>query len=1046
MAIIHVDGKHLEADGADNLLQALLSLGYDVPYFCYHPALGSVGSCRQCAVKQFNNEEDYKAGRGRLVMSCMVNPTDDMYISIDDEEAKTFRKRIVEYIITNHPHDCPTCEEGGHCHLQDMTYMSGHRQRRYRFTKRTHHNQDLGAFINHEMNRCIACYRCVRFYKDYAGGSDFGVYASNNRVYFGREADGQFDSEFSGNLTEVCPTGVFTDKTHSDRYNRKWDMQYAPSVCQGCSVGCSISAGERYGELRRIENRYNPDVNGYFLCDRGRFGYGYVNRADRPLQPLENIDGKMVAVSADFAVDGVSVLLKDKAVIGIGSARASLESNFALKKLVGEDNFSTGERLGAKNLTQLAMDVLRHNSLINVSLGQIEMADAVFVLGEDLTQTAPRVALAVRQAAKNKARQMAAALKTQEWLAEPVKRIGQEAYSPIYVAAVSDTKLDDISKTSVVATPSDLAKLAIMTADVIRGFDDDLKLIAQKAKAIFDNETIAKEHGDDTDGATMKNLAHHIAYDLMMADRPLIIGGVSSQSADVVRACAFLSTTLAAKRTQVRQHERAYIETENARRLSDAKELSVDAEKLAKPDHDELNNAGEEKVVRQAVDVELLQENTAYSEQSGIYMVLPSANSVGVNMLGGLSIEEVLAKDYEAVVILEHDLLNLSNEQRHKLLTKPVVVLDHQHYDWHDDCQYLLSAASFAEGDGTLVSAEGRAQRYFAALDKKYYQPTTDIKDSWRWLGAIYQDLNGHADDSWQHLDALIAELVAVYPELTGITQAAPYSDYRITGLKVAREPRRYSGRTAMRAKISVHEPMQPKDADSALTFSMEGYVGDKTESAVIPFAWSAGWNSPQAWNKYQDKVGGRLKGGDVGVRLFDELARHDTDYTISALDIQDTRPSSIFEGRASLVPLYQLFDSSELAYRSDVVAKQMKAQAWYIAKEDADKWLLKAGDKLAISQNDVEIVLPVSLVDYLAEGCIGYVVGQIPLVSTLPATVKKSDGELYVPYYEQQRLQPNIVPQSLSLFNKAKGRNNLGLVENPEYSHAPNAMGEQSL
>lgn len=113
MAIIHVDGKHLEADGADNLLQALLSLGYDVPYFCYHPALGSVGSCRQCAVKQFNNEEDYKAGRGRLVMSCMVNPTDDMYISIDDEEAKTFRKRIVEYIMTNHPHDCPTCEEGG---------------------------------------------------------------------------------------------------------------------------------------------------------------------------------------------------------------------------------------------------------------------------------------------------------------------------------------------------------------------------------------------------------------------------------------------------------------------------------------------------------------------------------------------------------------------------------------------------------------------------------------------------------------------------------------------------------------------------------------------------------------------------------------------------------------------------------------------------------------------------------------------------------------------------------------------------------------------
>ncbi|SPX84663.1 NADH-quinone oxidoreductase subunit G [Moraxella ovis] len=182
------------------------------------------------------------------------------------------------------------------------------------------------------MNRCIACYRCVRFYKDYAGGTDFGVYASNNRVYFGREESGQLQSEFSGNLTEVCPTGVFTDKTHSDRYNRKWDMQYAPSICHGCSSGCNISAGERYGELRRIENRYNHDVNGYFLCDRGRFGYGYVNRSDRPTQPVQNVNGQFVKTSASLAVDSVAELLKGKNVIGIGSARASLESNFALKK------------------------------------------------------------------------------------------------------------------------------------------------------------------------------------------------------------------------------------------------------------------------------------------------------------------------------------------------------------------------------------------------------------------------------------------------------------------------------------------------------------------------------------------------------------------------------------------------------------------------------------------------------------------------------------------------------------------------------------------
>ena len=107
MAIIHIDGQDVEVDGADNLLQACLSLGIDIPYFCYHPALGSVGSCRQCAVKQYNNKEDYEAGRGRLVMSCMVNPTPDMWISVTDAEVKNFRKSLVEFLMTNHPHDCP---------------------------------------------------------------------------------------------------------------------------------------------------------------------------------------------------------------------------------------------------------------------------------------------------------------------------------------------------------------------------------------------------------------------------------------------------------------------------------------------------------------------------------------------------------------------------------------------------------------------------------------------------------------------------------------------------------------------------------------------------------------------------------------------------------------------------------------------------------------------------------------------------------------------------------------------------------------------------
>ena len=215
-------------------------------------------------------------------MACMTPVAEGMRISLDSPDASEFRADILELLMTNHPHDCPVCEEGGECHLQDMTVMTGHTNREYRSLKRTHRNQYLGPFINHEMNRCIACYRCIRYYQDYAGGHDLQVFGSHNHVYFGRHEDGVLENEFSGNLVEVCPTGVFTDKTFSQHYSRKWDLQAAPSICVHCALGCNISPGERYGELRRVINRYNGDVNGYFLCDRGRVVFFFLNTENRP--------------------------------------------------------------------------------------------------------------------------------------------------------------------------------------------------------------------------------------------------------------------------------------------------------------------------------------------------------------------------------------------------------------------------------------------------------------------------------------------------------------------------------------------------------------------------------------------------------------------------------------------------------------------------------------------------------------------------------------------------------------------------------------------
>ena len=864
------------------MLQACLSLGIDIPYFCWHPSLGSVGSCRQCAVTQYANPEDTCFC---LFISCILSASDNTYISIEDKEAKDFSASIVEFLMTNHPHDCPVCEEGGHCHLQDMTVMTQHDRRRYRFTKRTHYNQELGSFISHEMNRCIACYRCVRYYKDYAGGTDFGVYASASRVYFGRPESGVLESEFSGNLTEVCPTGVFTDKTHSERYNRKWDMQYAPSVCQGCSSGCNISPGERYGELRRVENRFNGEVNQYFLCDKGRFGTGYVNNADRPRQPQFRTGDNVTTVSVDKALDTVIENIQGKKVLGIGSPRASLESNFALRELVGQENFSTGLSQKEQSLVELAASIMQTEGVYNPNMREIESYDAVLILGEDLTQTAPRMALSVRQAAKNKAKEMAAERRTQEWLAEPVQRIAQDEKSPIYILAATQTRLADVATGEVVASPNDIARLGFAVAAAVAGekftgLDEDTKAFAQT-----------------------------IADTLKAAKKPLIISGTSLQDAAIMEAAA-----------QVAQS---------------------------------LGNAG-------------------------LTLTVPEVNSMGLAILGGNSLEQAFAQDYDAIIVVENDLYRrLPAKQVDAALAKAkdVIVLDHAETATVKKASVVLSAASFAEGDGTVVSQEGRAQRFYQVYDPSYYKPELAIKESWRWLHALETGVKGKAI-SWTVLDDVIETVAKNVPALEAIQDVAPDAGFRVHGLKVAREPRRYSGRTSMRAPLSIHEPKQPTDKDSALTFSMEGYVGNQTPSPLVPFAWSAGWNSPQAWNKFQDKVGGSLKGGDSGIRLFDRLAKRPARTFVA--------PAPVLVNAESfrLVPMHHIFGSGEFTVKTPAMESRIPDAVFAVGEQDAARLNVQDGQTITVKAGDTSIVLPVQVIEYLPIGYIGYPIGLAPTVS----------------------------------------------------------------
>ncbi len=395
MPKLTIDDITVEVAEGVSVLEAAQSVGIPIPHFCWHPALGKAGACRVCAVKMLDGPV-----KG-IQMSCMLEAQDGMVVSTTDEEAMAMRRQVIEWLMINHPHDCPVCDEGGECQLQDFTIAGGHGLRRYTGKKRTHVNQYLGTQIEHEMNRCIQCYRCVRFYQEFAGGTDFGVMGSAQRIYYGRVEDGQLESPFSGNLVDLCPTGVFTDKTARFRA-RYWDYDMAPSVCPHCSLGCNTVPVARYRELLKIVARRNNAVNGWFLCDRGRFSNSAVNDPIRPRSPL--IDERIVGW--DEALDDLLLRIREigelygqESLAVVGSSRLSMEAASLLHVLSEHINagslcyfVSEQEAAGA----QMAISYL--NEANSASMADVEAADMIAIIDCNLINDGPMMALAVRQA------------------------------------------------------------------------------------------------------------------------------------------------------------------------------------------------------------------------------------------------------------------------------------------------------------------------------------------------------------------------------------------------------------------------------------------------------------------------------------------------------------------------------------------------------------------------------------------------------------------------------------------------------------------------
>lgn len=333
MVTITVNGKEAKVPKGMLLVEAAKAANVEIPVFCHHPKLDPAGVCRMCLVEV--------EGQRKPLTACTTPVSDGMVVNTESPLIQDLQRGVLEFLLLNHPLDCPVCDKGGECPLQDNTFKYGPATSRSLDLKvRKDKAVDLGNFIVFDQERCILCRRCTRF-DDEISQEQHLVVAERAHENIITTADGKpFNSYFSGNTIEMCPVGALTSEVFRFKA-RPWDLTRVPAVCTGCSVGCNVFLDFRFGELQRVISRENPDIDDGWLCDRGRFNYRYIHSEDRIEKPMIRKDGQLVEVSWEEALNEVALNLRNirrdhggEALGAIGGGRLTNEEAYLFQKLM----------------------------------------------------------------------------------------------------------------------------------------------------------------------------------------------------------------------------------------------------------------------------------------------------------------------------------------------------------------------------------------------------------------------------------------------------------------------------------------------------------------------------------------------------------------------------------------------------------------------------------------------------------------------------------------------------------------------------------------
>jgi NADH-quinone oxidoreductase subunit G len=406
---LKIDDMEVRVPKGTLVVDAAKRAGIEIPVFCHHPKIESVGMCRMCLVeigtpKRDRNTGEYVLDEGgqpqiefwpKLETSCTMPVSEGMVVKVSSEKAIEGRKQILEFLLTSHPLDCPVCDKGGECSLQDLAMGHGSGESRFLLDDKKHQDKHvrLGDLIVLDRERCVQCARCIRYQQEVAGDPVLAFAERGRNIEIVTFSDPGFDSYFSGNTTDICPVGALT--TADFRFGaRAWEMDAVASICTHCPVGCNLMLNTRReasmnGQqvIKRVMPRQNERVNEIWICDKGRFAHHFATSDKRLTKPFVRIDGKLVATSWNKALERAAEGLKaaGEDVVGLASGRVSNEDLFnfnALLKSIGGRTVLSDPQAGGDLVQQVGVGQ-------GTDLGALGAGDAILVIASDLHEEAP---------------------------------------------------------------------------------------------------------------------------------------------------------------------------------------------------------------------------------------------------------------------------------------------------------------------------------------------------------------------------------------------------------------------------------------------------------------------------------------------------------------------------------------------------------------------------------------------------------------------------------------------------------------------------------